>query len=443
MKKPWGFIGKVIIPKKHLQREFEPLLNKYGKAIIDTLVMTSPYTGTVELRHDSIKYKRTFLRFNFTDKGKIEGLGLGYPTFVYSKKGNYLPANNLTKEKAIDSLVKRRASFKPPYNFNGCLMVSEGGSVLYKNCYGQSDFTSNETLNDSSMFLLASCSKQFTAVAIMMLQEKGLLEFNHPVSKYLPEFPYPNITVEQLLCHTSGLPDYFTLLKKYWDKSKFATNRDVLLLLAEHSPKPAFAPNQYFSYSNTGYVMLSLIIQKVSGLTYDEYLAANIFNPLGMKHSLVYNRRLKGDSIENYAIGHVYSRDKQMYILPDSSANYNYVSYMDGITGDDGVSSTIMDLHLWNEALKNHKLLSSTLMQKATTPHILNDGNSSDYGYGIFLKQGKYIENLEYHTGGWPGYSTMIIRFTESDRSIIILTNNDYDHFAQLADEVAVVLLKK
>jgi CubicO group peptidase (beta-lactamase class C family) len=229
-------------------------------------------------------------------------------------------------------------------------------------------------------------------------------------------------------------------LQKHWDKTKYATNQDILELLVEHQPKLRFKPDALFDYSNTGYVILSSIIEIVSKQSYGEYLKIIAFDPLEMNNTLVYHRRFMGDTLKNYAIGNIYSRSQGKYILPDSSKNHNYVCYMDCITGDDGISSTILDLKKWNEGLKYNLLVSEEIMNKATAKHELNNGNKSDYGFGIILKKGENIHNIEYHTGGWPGYSTMIVRFTEINKEIIVLTNNGYGSFDSLVDEISVIL---
>lgn len=442
MQKPWGIIGKLIISNKMLRRDFEPYFKRYGTATIDTTIFSSIYNGTTELKFNTSPNNRAFLTFNFNEKGKVEGMGFGYPTFVYRKRTSTEESFllNTDKNKSIDSIVARYIT-NPSNNFNGCIMVTNGDDIIYKNCIGYSNFDKQITLNDSSKFLLASCTKQFTAIAIMQLQEQGKLNYDDNIKLYLPDFPYDTITIRNLLTHTSGLPDYFSLLEKYWDKTKIATNNDVYSLLKEKKPKMQFSPNEYFRYSNTGYVILSLIIEKISGKTYNEFLVNNIFKPLKMNQTFVYHRRKQIEKLENYALGYVFSKDMGRYILPDSLEKYNYVTYMDGITGDDGVSSSIIDLKIWNEALKKNSLVSQNSMDLANTKHKLNNGKEVNYGFGVFLIKGQTIENVAYHTGGWPGYTTMILRFSDRNESIIILSNNSYDNFAFLVDEICAFIL--
>lgn len=441
MKKQWGLLGRLIIPKKMLRKEFQPMVEAHGPFSIDTVLFGSRYSATAELKSSIHPEKRTFLKFIFNDNGKLEGLGQGYPTFVYKRKtSNEGNQANKDLEERIDTIVESYIHRKSPHGFNGSILVTEGESILYKKSTGRLNFRDDKMVNDSSLFLLASCSKQFTAVAIMKLTEVGLIDFDHLVKDYLPAFPYDNITIRHLLVHASGLPAYFTLLDKHWDKSKYATNSDVLNIFAEQKPELLFNPNERFSYSNTGYIMLSLIIESVSGKSYGDYLKTIVFEPLAMENTVVYHRRISGDTLQNYAIGNVYSRAQKKYILPDSSSNHKYVSYMDGLTGDDGISSTILDLKKWNEGLRSHTMLSKEMTERGRVSHVLSNGKETGYGFGIFVKRGQGIQNIEYHTGGWPGYSTMIVRLTDINRNIIVLSNNDFDHFDKLVDEIAYLL---
>lgn len=444
MQKPWVFLGKVIISNNMLRKEFQPFSTKYGIADIDTVVFSSIYNGTAQLKFKQFPEKSTYLTFNFSEKGKIEGLGFGYPIFIYKNYGKASERHLTLEEKrnSIDSIFLKYANEKSPKDFSGCLMVTKGEEIVYQVNKGYSDFENNIPNNDSSIFLLASCSKQFTALAILQLKERGKLKLEDKVQSYLPEFPYDKITVEHLLTHTSGLPDYFELLNKHWDKTKFATNGDVLGLLNQHKPKLLFEVNEHFNYSNTGYVMLSLLIEKISGASFGAYLKQNIFEPLKMQNTYVYHRRYEGDTLKNYAKGYLYSSEQKKYQLPESFKTYQYTNYMDRITGDDGVSSTIYDIKIWNEALQKHVLINEASTALAYTSHKLNNGSETGYGYGFMLKKGDGIEDIIYHTGGWPGYSTMILRLAERDESIVVLSNNAFERFDFLVDEICKVLLK-
>lgn len=442
VKKQWGPIGRILIRKKNLQDEFTPYHNKYGEFQIDTIVFNSKFNATVEIFHPKSPYQRSFLTCNLNKKGKLQGLGFGWPTFIYPLRNKNRPVYDSTALKVrIDSLVNNWVNQSKPYNFNGSILVCKTDSVYYKRNVGFTSVNNQTLINDSTRFLLASLTKQFTAVAILQLKDKALLSLDDKVCKYLPSLPYKNVTIKHLLTHTSGIPDYMPLLMKHWDHSKYATNQDILSLLSKHSPKQIFTSNSSFSYSNTGYILLSLIIEKVSGKTYAAFLDSSIFKPLNMHHTSVYHRRKAGDTLSNYAVGSVYSNQKNKYTLPDSLSAYSYVKYMDCITGDDGVSSTTNDLRKWNEALINRTLLSNESSNQMNTSHVLSNGRQTGYGYGIILKTGESIHDLAYHTGSWPGYKCLIARFKDIDLQVIILSNNDFSFCERLMDEIAIGFL--
>jgi CubicO group peptidase (beta-lactamase class C family) len=444
MKKPWGFIGKILLRKKKFKKQYEPFFSKNGIATIDTILYRSKYMATVQLQFKDQPTNRATLRFMFNDRGKLQGFGFGYPSFIY-RKSNQDSNSNLTLEQqalTIDSLISHRVNKKAPNNFNGCVLVSNQDQVIYKSCFGYANYQTKEMLNDTSMFLLASCTKQFTAAAIMILHEKSLLKYTDTVASYIPNFPYPNVTIEHLLTHTSGLPSYFPLLANHWDHSKQAGNKDVINLLIEHKPPLYFAPNTRFDYSNTGYILLSSIIEAVSKQTYGDFLSQHIFTPLGMNRTEVYFRRSGDTTISSYALGHVYSIKDSSFVLPDSIKRSQYVTYMDSLTGDDGVSSSVMDLYKWDKGLSSNTILLPSSLELMYAKHTLASGKKTDYGFGFFLVKGPAIEDLVYHTGGWPGYSTMIMKLEEQKKNIVILSNNDYDNFDALADEIATSLLR-
>ena len=175
--------------------------------------------------------------------------------------------------------------------FNGNVLIAEKGNIIYQKSFGKADLEKNLPLNSESVFELASVSKQFTAMGIMILKKQNKLSYDDSLRKFFPELPYHNITVLQLLQHTSGLPDYMPLFNEHWDSTKIAVNSDIIKLLSQYKPDTLFAPGAKWEYSNTGYALLASIIEKVSGKKFGEFLRKNIFEPLGMKRTQVYCRR--------------------------------------------------------------------------------------------------------------------------------------------------------
>lgn len=324
---------------------------------------------------------------------------------------------------SIDSVMH---SIVDTSKFNGNVLVAQNGEVIYKKSFGLSNFYTNEALNDSTLFELASVSKQFTAMGIMILKEQGKLNYDDDIKKYLPELPYEGITIRHFLNHTSGIPAYEDVMfESGWDRKKIAHNDDIVKVFAEKKPKVYFKPGEKWEYSNTAYAMLATIIQRVSGKPYGEFLAENIFKPLDMERTRTYNTRRSGEKIENYAYGFVYSDSLKKFVLPDSLPSYFYVYTLDGIEGDGIVNSTTGDLFKWDRALYTDKLVSKATIEEAFTSGKTNKDSLHNYGFGWMIANDSVSGKITRHTGSWPGYRTMIVRFVDHGDCIIILTNSE------------------
>lgn len=323
----------------------------------------------------------------------------------------------------IDSLLN---SLYSKEKINGNFLIAEKGKVIYSHSFGLANETTKDKLNENSIFELASCSKQFTAMAIMILKEEGKLSLDDKIIKYIPELSnYNGVTVRNLLNHTGGLPDYMELMDSLFDKSNIATNKDIIQIFHKYQPTILFEPNTKYEYSNTGYALLASIIEKVSGLTYADYLSKTIFKPLKMKNTFVYSRRLSPKKIDNYALGYVYSDSLKKYFLPDELKETNMVIWLDGIVGDGTVNSTINDLLKWDRALYTNKLLTQEAMKEVFEVATLNDASKTKYGFGWVIDDNADFGKISSHSGGWPGYVTYIERHITQDKTIIILQNHD------------------
>ncbi len=323
--------------------------------------------------------------------------------------------------KTLDSLFNALHHKK---SFNGNVLITEKGNVVFEKSYGFADESSKRKLNASSIFELASVSKQFTAMGVFLLEKQGKLKYDDKLSKYFPELSfYEEITIAHLLNHTSGLPDYMELFEEKWDKSKFATNQDIVALFSIQKPKLIFKPNEKFEYSNTGYALLGLIIEKASKMSFEEYLKKNIFKPLGMKNTFVYRSRYKPKKIENYAFGYV-SDSLGNKVLPDSFGKNFYTYYLDGIVGDGMVNSTAGDLLIWDRALSKNLLINDNDKKTIYQPSKTTDGNENNYSFGWFVMENAQYGTIANHSGGWAGYTTFIERHLTNDKTIILLQNN-------------------
>ena len=323
----------------------------------------------------------------------------------------------------MDSLLNAVYASK---KINGNFLIAEKGKVIYSKSFGNANEDKKEKLNENSIFELASCSKQFTAMAIMVLKEKGKLNLDEEIIKYIPELSnYKGITIRHLLNHTGGLPDYMEIMDSLYDKSKIATNKDIIAILSKHNPKILFEPNTKYEYSNTGYALLASIIEKASGLNFADYLNKSIFKPLKMKNTFVYTRRLSPKKINNYAFGYVYSDSLKKYLLPDDITETKMVIWLDGIVGDGCVNSTVNDFLKWDRALYGNKLLSEAGMKEVFEVATLNDKSKTKYGFGWFVEESVDFGKIVSHSGGWPGYKTYIDRNITNDKTIIILQNHE------------------
>jgi CubicO group peptidase (beta-lactamase class C family) len=308
--------------------------------------------------------------------------------------------------------------------FNGNILIAARDHVLLSQSFGQC-FTPDEVqpLDAKSIFELASVSKQFTAFATLLAFEQQKMALSTPVDAILPGFPYAHISVKNLLNHTSGLPDYMLLFDEFWDKTRIATNQDVLRLLTMHAPSPHFEPGTSWEYSNTGYVVLALVLEKITQMPFAEYLQKAVFEPLNMADTFVYNRRLQPQNIDNYAFGVIELPESKQCVLPDALPGYEAVYFLDGIQGDGTVNAPMEDLLRWNNAILDKKLLSEVGYRDMMAPTTCIDGTVHPYGYGWCLSNDPEFGHVAFHGGSWPGYSTYNSIYLDKGISIIFLCN--------------------
>jgi CubicO group peptidase (beta-lactamase class C family) len=285
--------------------------------------------------------------------------------------------------------------------FNGSVLVAENGKVIYRKAFGYANKETKQLLKPEFCFDLASVSKQFTAMGIMILKERNKLSYDDKITKYFPEFPAygKDITIRHLVTHTSGLPNYQSFTKR-----NNLSNKEIFKILIDRDTLE-FKPNEKYVYCNSGYVMLALIIEKVSNRSLAEFLKENIFKPLKMKNSLVADTP-KID-LKKRAIG---------YSLMDELDDYKM-----GHTGSTSMFSTVDDLFLWDQALYTEKLVSKKIIEEAFTPTVLNDGSISNYGFGWKLKP---LQKKVEHSGIDFGYRTYINRDLNKKNSYFLLTNH-------------------
>lgn len=327
------------------------------------------------------------------------------------------------------------------YHFNGNVLIAKNGNVIYKKSFGYADYNSKQKLDSASIFDIGSIAKEFTAVGILLLKDKGKISYADTLGKIFPELPYSNITVQQLLTHTSGMPDGFGLIEKFFDHNKIAQNNDLIQLLAKEKPPLLFKPGTDMMYSGTAFNILASIIEKISGQSYNAYMNEKVFKPLGMKYTEVANYLRSANKNPRLANGFVYSDSVKKYI-PAESLHTGWTTYFSGITGEGMIITTTGDLLKWDRALKNNTLLTKTTQQqmvslqanKKTFPMI-------SFGYGIRVGKND-IGNYVFHNGYFPGYKSMHLRYTDNDITAIVLSNNE-SQSEFIADALVAIALNK
>ena len=306
----------------------------------------------------------------------------------------------------VDELFAPLVVAKQP---GAAVMIIQDGKILHEGHYGFADLDKEIPITSRTNFRLASVSKQFAAMAIMILEEDGQISYDDPISQYVPELaPYPGVTVRHLLQHTGGLPDYYDHIDTSGD---IPTNDDAARLLGEMA-SPDFAPGERYEYSNPGYDMLGPIVEAAAGMPFVDFVRERIFNPLHMDNSLVHDHTFP--EIPNRAIG---------YDPVEDGFEPNDFDPLNGIVGSGGIYSNLEDMYRWDQALYGEQLVSQESLEAAFTAGRNNQGESIDYGFGWRIETTRGHKRVR-HSGSWVGFRTHIARIPDLGFSIIILSNN-------------------
>ncbi|MDO5106627.1 serine hydrolase [Capnocytophaga sp.] len=320
-----------------------------------------------------------------------------------------------SKAERLDSLF---TSLHSKEAFHGNVLIAENGKTIFEKSYGLENIEKNTNLTPKSVFNLASVSKQFTASAILLLEKSKKLRLSDDITKYIPELSfYKGITIEHLVHHTSGLPDYMALFREKDQTIGTITNNDVIELFAKEQPELLFEPNQEFKYSNTGYLFLATIIERVSKTSYANYLKKHIFKPLKMNNTAVlflYKDKL---TMPNLAVG--YTQDENGNLQRD----VQYAQYFDGVYGQGRVYSTAEDLLKWAKALQNNTLFTKQQSDILFADYTLNNNQNTEYGFGLFLEESEKYGKIINHSGSWGGYITYLEQQLTHDKTIVLLQN--------------------
>lgn len=304
-------------------------------------------------------------------------------------------------EDFYDSSLKRTG-------FNGAMLVAKKGQVVFEEYNGFARLKGKDSITANTPFHIASTTKTFTAMAVLKLAEEGKLNINDSLQKFFPGFPYKGMTVKILLNQRSGLPNYAYYLEKInWDDNVKVTNEDVLQTLIQHKPDLQNAVNRRFNYSNTNFVLLALIIERVSGKSYADYLQEVFFTPLQMTNTKVFNRNDSATATPSYMWNGVQEA----------------FTYLDVTYGDKNIYSTVRDLLKWDQALYGNKLFKQSTLDSAFQPYSFEKPGIHNYGLGWRMYTLANNNKIIYHNGWWHGNNSTFYRVLPDSLTIIILGN--------------------
>ncbi|MRG48281.1 serine hydrolase [Chitinophaga sp. SYP-B3965] len=323
--------------------------------------------------------------------------------------------------------------------FNGCVMVSEKGKNIYSYAAGYADEEKKTPNSINTCFNLASVSKPFTALAVLQLVQHRKCKLSDPVMKYFPDFPYPAITVRHLLSHTGGLPQ----LERFMDdvieanKDKIFTNEELYGYLLAQKGKMKFPAGEKWDYSNMGYLILALLVEKISGQSFEKYMEQKIFRPAGMNSSFI---RSAGSPEPDCAIRYIIpSMYDSVYLSIPSLYNTKIYTHknLGNTRGPGNMFSTLEDLMRFDNALYSGKLLDTTLLRESQTPVTLNNGKQHNYGFGWNIVYNQFGDTLVYHDGHVVGIVAMMLKNKTKDQTIFFYDNHSSEAFFQKINTIS------
>jgi CubicO group peptidase (beta-lactamase class C family) len=373
-------------------------------------------------------------------KGLAKGAKVGLIGLLWLAALPFCGAEGPVSEEQINQIFAELKSDGGP---GGAVLVVKNGQVVFKHGYGVIDLRSRRKIDGHTNFRLASCTKQFTAMAVMLLARDGKLRYQDRLTDIFPDFPEygKSITIRNLLNHTSGLLDYEDLMAKPaagTPPENIPQIKDVgVLQLLKEQKTTKFPPGTRWDYSNSGYAVLAMVVEKVSGQPFGDFLHDRIFAPLDMKQTVAYEKGK--NTVAHRAYGHTHDRPawREMDQSPTSA-----------VLGDGGIYSSLDDLAKWDRALTHNTLLSEAEMEPAIIPVKVPDGSVQEpdgtpaaYGFGWFLNPYKNRSRM-WHYGETVGFRTTIQRLVDDKLTIIVLSNRDDVVPAILALKVADLFLR-
>lgn len=333
-----------------------------------------------------------------------------FDSIDWVKAYNFRKPNSKIKKEKQRFLNNYYKNFWLKNNTSGGVIVAQHGEILFEGYSGFSDFENEVPITKETPIHIASISKVLTSMAVLKLVENQKLALTDVVDKFFKDFPYEGVKVQDLLNHRSGLPNYLPLSEdpNYWDKSKMMSNHDLLEMFIEKKPDPLAKPDTSFFYNNTNYVILALIIEKVTGFDYPQAMKYIVFDPLGMENTFVMEFDKHSDQVSKtyYKNGRIWDYD-----------------HLDKTYGDKNIYSTPRDLLKMDIAMYSDKFLPQHLKEKAWQGYSYERPGVKNYGLGFRLMEWDDENRLIYHNGKWHGNNTTYVRDIENEATIIALGN--------------------
>jgi CubicO group peptidase (beta-lactamase class C family) len=329
------------------------------------------------------------------------------------KETKSLQESAKVSNKVIQSkLIKYMNDYSKKNGFSGTILISKDDDILLNRGYGMADYDKKVANTPHTVFQIASVTKQFTATAILMLQENKLLSVQDPISKYIPDYPNGDkIRIYNLLTHTSGIPDYIKLAESM-ETGKHTYTPEEVINLFKNKPLD-FDTGTSFNYSNSNYILLGYIIEKVSNMKYEDYIEKNILKPLKLNETGFLSKK---PQIKNKATGYsILDRESNSYIPSyemEDSLLYSAA----------GFCSTDEDLYRWEKALFAGKLIKKESLNEMFTPHLDN------YGYGWFIGKSAGGDKIIFHSGNALGFTSFVSKDVDKNYILIILSNKHADN---------------
>lgn len=337
---------------------------------------------------------------------------------------------------------------------NGVMLVAVRDTVLVEHAYGELCLTGtpprrvvrdNNRITKTTLFDLASISKQFTAVAVLQLCEQGKINLSDTITKYFPNLPYSGVTIKHLLTHTSGIPEYFDFKYTVYDSSAFVDNQHLIRVLEKQKYAKTFATGTKFDYVNTNYALLAALVEQVSGMEFEEYVHEYLFKPAGMNNTFFFTEIVGIDAKHGKTYSNVDPKSESVPVLPlpmgevvdvplarghRKDAKVAQYDRLNGIFGDKGIYSNVEDMLCWANALFiDYKILPKEWVDLASQrENQLNNGNlpKSIYGFGYRIEESPSHGKLVYHGGLWNGFQNLFL-YRPSDNVVIIFLSNFYN----------------